>query len=97
MRVFGYMTGLVLGVLLMAGCSNTVDTAGIEIGNPELANNDTIPDTMQSLAFKAGFSIDYSDLNPVEEREMSALLRSSPLARSASKRSHTSWTRRDSR
>jgi hypothetical protein len=79
------MTGLVLGVLLMAGCSNTVDTAGIEIGNPELANNDTIPDTMQSLAFKAGFSIDYSDLNPVEEREMSALLRSSPLARSASK------------
>ncbi|MBO4714210.1 MAG: carbohydrate binding domain-containing protein [Fibrobacter sp.] len=85
MRVFGYMTGLVLGVLLMAGCSNTVDTAGIEIGNPELANNDTIPDTMQSLAFKAGFSIDYSDLNPVEEREMSALLRSSPLARSASK------------
>lgn len=85
MRIFGYMTGLVLGVLLMAGCSNTVDTAGIEIGNPELANNDTIPDTMQSLAFKAGFSIDYSDLNPVEEREMSALLRSSPLARSASK------------
>jgi hypothetical protein len=69
MRIFGYMTGLVLGVLLMAGCSNTVDTAGIEIGNPELANNDSVPDSMQILAFKAGFSIDYSDLNPVEEKK----------------------------
>ena len=34
MRIFGYMAGLVLGVLLMAGCSNTDDVAGIEIGNP---------------------------------------------------------------
>ena len=85
MRIFGYMTSLVLGVLLMAGCSNTVDTAGIEIGNPELANNDSVPDSMQILAFKAGFSIDYSDLNPVEERKTTALLRSTPLAKSASK------------
>ena len=85
MRVFGYMTGLVLGVLLMAGCSNTVDTAGIEIGNPELANNDPARDSVQSLAFKAGFSIDYSDILPSDGRNASVLARSTPLARSASK------------
>ncbi len=85
MRIFGYMTGLVLGVLLMAGCSNTVDTAGIEIGNPELANNDPARDSVQSLAFKAGFTIDYSDVIPTESKRMFALARSNPLARSASK------------
>ena len=85
MRIFGYMAGLVLGVLLMAGCSNTVDTAGIEIGNPELANNDSTNTSAQPLAFKAGFSIDYSDVLPADEKNASILARSVPLAKPASK------------
>ena len=67
MRIFGYMAGLVLGVLLMAGCSNTDDVAGIEIGNPGLANRNPASDSVQSLAFKAGFTIDYSDVLPAKE------------------------------
>jgi Histone deacetylase complex, SIN3 component len=85
MRVFGYMVCLVLSILLMAGCSNTVDSAGIEIGNPELADNDSSSNENQTLAFQAGFSIDYSDVLPSEERAARALARSTPLAKSASK------------
>ena len=85
MRFLGYMACLVLGVLLMAGCSNTADVAGIEIGNPGLANNDTSSNENQVLAFKAGFSIDYSDVLPAESKMTTALARSSSLAKSASK------------
>ena len=85
MRFLGYMTGLILGVLLFAGCSNNGDVAGIEIGNPEMANKNPIPDSLQTLAFKAGFSIDYSDVVPSEGKKASVLARSVPLARPASK------------
>lgn len=85
MRIFGYMAGLVLGVLLMAGCSNTDDVAGIEIGNPGLANRNPASDSVQSLAFKAGFTIDYSDVLPAKEENASILTRSTSVAKSASK------------
>ena len=85
MRIFGYMASLVLGVLLMAGCSNTGDSAGIEIGNPEVANNDSTSNSAQPLAFKAGFSIDYSDVLSSNDEKPSALARLSPLAKPASK------------
>ena len=85
MRIFGYMAGLVLGVLLMAGCSNTDDVAGIEIGNPGLANRNPASDSVQSLAFKAGFTIDYSDVLPAKEEKASILTRSTSVAKSASK------------
>ena len=51
MRFLSSVVGCVLIALVFAGCSGSDTSAGIEIGNPEIRN----------LAFKADFSIDYSE------------------------------------
>ena len=56
MRSFISIIGCVLLALWYAGCSESDTTAGIEIGNPEIA---------QSLKLTADFSIDYSDAKPI--------------------------------
>lgn len=49
---------LVLCMVLLGGCSEQNSSAGIEIGNP-------------GLAFKAGFAVDYSEVEPVALKKSS--------------------------
>ena len=56
MRSLSSIIGCVLVALWVAGCSDSDNTAGIEIGNPEVAHN---------IGLTADFSIDYSDAKPV--------------------------------
>lgn len=55
MRSLCLLIGGVL-IALLVGCSNSDSTAGIEIGNPEIA---------KSLGLTADFSIDYSDTKQI--------------------------------
>lgn len=55
MRFLGTIIGCML-VALYFGCSNSDSTAGIEIGNPEIA---------KGLGLTADFSIDYSDAKQI--------------------------------
>lgn len=57
MRFLGLILGCVCMALLNVGCSDSDTTAGIEIGNPELAS--------RSIGFTADFSVDYSDAKQV--------------------------------
>lgn len=56
MRSLSSIIGCVLVALWAVGCSESDSTAGIEIGNPEIAQN---------IGLTADFSIDYSDAKPV--------------------------------
>ena len=56
MRSLSSIIGCVLVALWFVGCSESDSTAGIEIGNPEIAQN---------IGLTADFSIDYSDAKPV--------------------------------
>ncbi len=56
MRSLISIIGCMLVALWFAGCSESDTTAGIEIGNPEIAQN---------LGLTAEFSVDYSDAKPV--------------------------------
>ena len=56
MRSLISIIGCMLVALWCAGCSESDTTAGIEIGNPEIAQN---------LGLTAEFSVDYSDAKPV--------------------------------
>lgn len=53
MRSLISIIGFVLVALLAVGCSESDTSAGIEIGNPEIAS--------RNVGFTANFSIDYSD------------------------------------
>ena len=58
-----------LVALSLAACSNDRTTAGIEIGNPSIADNDTTAkDTLTKhqpeLPLVADFSVDYADVSP---------------------------------
>ncbi|MCQ2106075.1 MAG: carbohydrate binding domain-containing protein [Fibrobacter sp.] len=62
--------------LLSVACSDDKNTAGIEIGNPSIADKDTIPDTPivvppvedvpVALPLTAEFTVDYSDVESVK-------------------------------
>ena len=59
-----------LAFLSLAACSNDKSTAGIEIGNPSIADQDTVAhDTSNkkqpALPLVADFSVDYSDIAPM--------------------------------
>lgn len=56
MRSLSSIIGCVLVALWAVGCSESDSTAGIEIGNPEIAQN---------LGLTAEFSVDYSEAKPV--------------------------------
>ena len=56
MRSLSSIIGCMLVALWFVGCSESDTTAGIEIGNPEIAQN---------IGLTADFSIDYSDAKPV--------------------------------
>ena len=56
MRSLSSIIGCMLVALWAVGCSESDTTAGIEIGNPEIAQN---------IGLTADFSIDYSDAKPV--------------------------------
>ena len=56
MRFLSSIIGCVLVALLFVGCSESDTTAGIEIGNPEMAQN---------IGLTADFSIDYSDAKQI--------------------------------
>ena len=56
MRSLCSIIGCMLVALWAVGCSESDSTAGIEIGNPEIAQN---------IGLTADFSIDYSDAKPV--------------------------------
>ena len=51
----------------LLACSSEKPTAGIEIGNPEVADKDT---TIPLLALSANFSVDYSDVMQSSKVEM---------------------------
>ena len=53
MRSLISIIGFVLVALWAVGCSESDTSAGIEIGNPEIAS--------RNVGFTANFSIDYSD------------------------------------
>lgn len=78
MRFLKFITGCVFAGALFVGCSNGDTTAGIEIGNPEIANK-------ESLALKADFSIDYVEVNYAPKPKSKALVRVSPFAKEAAK------------
>ena len=56
MRFLSSIIGCVLVALWIVGCSDSDSTAGIEIGNPEVAHN---------IGLTADFSIDYSEAKPI--------------------------------
>ena len=56
MRSLNSIIGCLLVALWFAGCSESDTTAGIEIGNPEIAHN---------IGLTADFSIDYSDAKQI--------------------------------
>lgn len=56
MRFLSSIIGCVLVALWIVGCSDSDSTAGIEIGNPEVARN---------IGLTADFSIDYSEAKPI--------------------------------
>lgn len=56
MRFWSSIIGCVLVALWIVGCSDSDSTAGIEIGNPEVARN---------IGLTADFSIDYSEAKPI--------------------------------
>lgn len=68
---------LALTGLSLVACSDDKSTAGIEIGNPSIADKDTVaqdspvvnppgPVVEAALPLTAGFSVDYSDIEPVQ-------------------------------
>lgn len=57
MRNFKFFAALLV-VICFYGCTSEKSTAGIEIGNPAIESE-------ASLSFTAGFSIDYSDVEPI--------------------------------
>lgn len=57
MRFLGSLIACLLVVLLYVGCSDSDSTAGIEIGNPEIAS--------RNIGLTADFSIDYSDAKQI--------------------------------
>ncbi len=72
MRIFWSIAAVAyaaLAGLSLVACSSDKDTAGIEIGNPSIADKDTVtsptlPDELPALALTADFSVDYSDADP---------------------------------
>jgi len=56
--IAGYLACL-WGAMFVLGCSESKDSAGIEIGNPSLASSDTVA---VALALTADFSVDYADV-----------------------------------
>lgn len=78
MRFLKFIAGLVIGGALFIGCTSDDTLAGIEIGNPEVAEN-------ESLALKADFSIDYVEVDRAEKTSKKALARVAPYAKDAAK------------
>lgn len=78
MRFLKFIAGLVIGGALFIGCSSDNTLAGIEIGNPEVAKN-------ESLALKADFSIDYVEVDRSVKSNKKALARVAPFAKDAAK------------
>lgn len=79
---------LVLMALSFTACSDNASTAGIEIGNPNIADKDTVAQDTSvkppvdvppevALPLTAGFSVDYSDVEPTSVLKKSALKKSS--------------------
>ena len=62
MRFLKSIIGCCLCAIVLIGCSDSKDAAGIEIGNPALANEDTIVKPPVALALTADFSVDYDDV-----------------------------------
>jgi hypothetical protein len=62
MRFLKSIIGCCLCAIVLVGCSDSKDAAGIEIGNPALANEDTIVKPPVALALTADFSVDYDDV-----------------------------------
>ena len=62
MRFLKSIVGCCLCAIVLIGCSDSKDAAGIEIGNPALANEDTIVKPPVALALTADFSVDYDDV-----------------------------------
>ncbi len=57
------------GALFVLGCSESKDSAGIEIGNPSIADTDTVS---VALALTADFSVDYADVEKVALKKEAA-------------------------
>lgn len=62
MRFLKSIVGCCVSALILVGCSDSKDTAGIEIGNPEIADTDTVSQEPVALALTADFSVDYDDV-----------------------------------
>ncbi|MBR5694234.1 MAG: carbohydrate binding domain-containing protein [Fibrobacter sp.] len=60
MRFFKSIACCCISAFALVGCSDSKATAGIEIGNPSLADADTV--TKVALALTADFSVDYDDV-----------------------------------
>lgn len=78
MRNLKFFAACLLGAICFYGCTSEKSTAGIEIGNPAVESE-------VALSFTAGFSIDYSDVEPVVlDRPVVAVVSPVPLLKSAS-------------
>jgi hypothetical protein len=60
MRFFKSIVCCCISAFALVGCSDSKATAGIEIGNPSLADADTVAKV--ALALTADFSVDYDDV-----------------------------------
>lgn len=60
MRFFKSIACCCISAFALVGCSDSKATAGIEIGNPSLADADTVAKV--ALALTADFSVDYDDV-----------------------------------
>lgn len=78
MRFLKFIASLVIGGAMFIGCSADNVTAGIEIGNPEIARS-------ESLAFKADFSVDYVEVDRAAMSSRAALMRTNPYAKDAAR------------
>ena len=75
MRFLHSIIGCMLVALWVAGCSDSDNMAGIEIGNPEVHN----------IGLTADFSIDYSDAKQISLAKSAADDEKSSSTRSASR------------
>lgn len=78
MRFLKFIATLAISGAMFIGCTSDNTLAGIEIGNPEVAEN-------ESLALKADFSIDYVEVDRAEKTSKKSLSREAPYAKEASK------------
>lgn len=78
MRFLKFIASLAISGAMFIGCTSDNTLAGIEIGNPEVAEN-------ESLALKADFSIDYVEVDRSLKSSKKALARVAPFAKEASK------------